>query len=106
MLCFRLFVSIPEFDGASDVGVLPPFVAAAEQNDDGPAFAPVIDAVARPKIQPQFKHTLAQWLWRAAGSRFKTADISVHPRRCYRVQPAEPFREWRAPGFGIFPNLK
>ena len=89
-----------------NVGVLPPFAAAAQQNDDALAFAPVIHAVARPKIQPQLEHAVAQRLGRAEIARFQPPDVSVHPRRCHRVQSVEPFGERGAPGFGIFPNLK
>src|SRR5207237_257802 len=106
ILCSRLFVSLPPFHSGGDVGVLPPFAPAAQQDDDCSAFAPVIHAIARPKIQPQLEYTFAQRLGRAEVARLKPPDVSVHPRRRHRFQSIEPVRERRAPGFGVFADLK
>src|SRR5579859_3232473 len=84
-----LFLSFPACHGGGDVRLLPAFAATTKENNDRPAFAPVIDAIAGAEI---------------AG--FKPTDISLHSRCGYDIKSVKPFGKRRAPAFRVFPHLK
>jgi hypothetical protein len=102
----RLLVSLPARNRGADVGILPSFASAAQQEDDRLSVAPEIHATARTEIQPQFGHAFAQRLGRAEISRFQPPDVTVNPRRRHGIKTIKPSGERLAFVFDVFTDLE